>query len=114
MRSDITYNETPEFLAPKLIIGDIVFIYNTRDAINQWVQARIIEADLFNGVWDYAAITESTLSNEFDAPTVTIDVIDTFLFNETDTKVEQYLKQNTDHHTPLDRSSACVIVTKFY
>ena len=104
MRSDITYNDNPEFIAPKFIIGDIVFIYNTRDEINQWVQARIIEADLFNGVWEYQAITESTLSNEFDAPTTTIDVLDTFLFKETDIDV----KQNTGN------KPVCVCVTRYY
>lgn len=102
MRNDITYNDNQEFVAPKLIIGDIVCIYNTRDEINQWVQARIIEADLFNGVWEYQAITQSTLSNEFDAPTTTIDVLDTFLFKEIDIEV----KQNTD--------SKSVCVTKYY
>ena len=112
-RTDITYPEQPEFIAPRLLVGDTVFIYVTDDQPHQWMQSKVIAADLWNGVWEYQAIVESTLSNEFDAEYTIIDVLQTFLFKETDIEVQQFMKQTQDFQVPLTRQSVCVLVKKY-
>jgi hypothetical protein len=112
-RTDISYPENPEFTAPRLLVGDIVFIYVKDEQPKQWTQARIVQADLWNGEWEYEAITESTLCNEFDAEKTTLDIMQTFLFRDRDIQEKGFLKQTKQFPFPQSRGCLCILIKDY-